>query len=176
MLGVLGARLVGNPREASEGGDYLRNAGPLRYRFVCPRCECLGEILAGAKYSYRRARTSRLDVSYDRSPVAVGQYQVDHSQVERTVPRDDPQGLGDRGGVGENREIAGLLWLARGPESTAEHNREHLREEDVVLDDQDVQHGSLTFAVRWQFQHTAMNPSAAPPPALPCRERTAPGG
>jgi hypothetical protein len=27
----------------------------------------------------------------------------------------------------------------------------------MVVDDQDVRHGSLSFAVRWQFQHTAMN-------------------
>jgi hypothetical protein len=155
MLGVLGTRLVRNPHKLREGGDYLREAGSLRYRFVCPRSESLGEILPGGKHGHRRARTSPLDLPHDRSPVPIGQYQVDHRQIERTVHGDDPQGLSDRGGVGEYREIARLLWVVG--EDTAEPNRQPLREEDMVVDDQDVRHGSLSFAVRWQFQHTAMN-------------------
>ena len=111
MLGVLGTRLIRNPRKMREGGDYPREAGSLRYRFVCPRSESLGEILPGGKHGHRRARTSPLDLPHDRSPVPIGQYQVDHRQIERTVHGDDPQGLSDRGGVGEYREIARLLWV-----------------------------------------------------------------
>jgi hypothetical protein len=145
MLGVLGTRLVRNPRKTDEAGDYLREAGSLRYRLISPRCECLGEILSGGKHGHRRARTSPLDLPHDRRPVPIGQYLVDHRQIERTVHGDDPQGLSDRGGVGEYREIARLLWVVG--ESTAEPNRQPLRKEDMVVDDQDVRHGSLSFAL-----------------------------
>ena len=136
MLGVLRTWPVRNPRKSHEAGGYLLEAHPLRYRLISPRCECLGEILAGTKHGHRRARTSPLDLPHDRSPVSVGQYQIDHSQIQRTVSGDEPQGLSDRGGVGEPREIAGFLWLVG--EGAAEHNRQHLREEDMVVDDQDV--------------------------------------
>jgi hypothetical protein len=158
MLGGRVPRPVRTPRKTREGRHHLRGAGPLRYRFICPRRESLGEILAGGKHGHRCSGASRLDLPHDRSPVPIGQYQVDHCQIELKVPGDEPQGPGDRGGVGEHREIGGFLWLARrGPEGAAEHNRQHLREEDVIVDDQDVQHGSLPFAVRWQCNQTAMN-------------------
>ena len=57
MLGVLGTRLVRNPRQTHEAGHHLIEWRHLRHRFICPRCECLGEILAGGKHGHRYART-----------------------------------------------------------------------------------------------------------------------
>ena len=53
MLGVLGSRLVRNPRQTPEAGHHLPEGRHLRHRFISPRCECLGEILAGGKHGYR---------------------------------------------------------------------------------------------------------------------------
>jgi hypothetical protein len=109
MLGVPGTRLVRNPRETHEAGHHLIEGRDLRHRFIGPRCECLGEILAGGKHGHWCARTSPLDLSHHLSPVSVGKYQIDHRQIERTVPRNEPQRLSDRGGVGELRDSWGSL-------------------------------------------------------------------
>ena len=148
MLGVLDTRPVRNPRQTHETGHHLLEGRRLRHRFNSPRCECPGEILAGGKHGHRCAGASTLDLPHDSSPVAVWQHQVDHRQIERTVPRDEPQRLGDRSGVVELREIAGFLWLARGPEGAGEHDRKHLREEDMILHDQDVFSGPPSFHAR----------------------------